>query len=120
MCQPHRGKTLTRFIDLIRAVNLGEKSTQCRKEDETCHEGNRRGPLFEVSLWDKYDDKMNAMHRQFLDQNEMESDSNGDFNKTYDPMIHYPVLLVLKKLRDYEESVDTKVAVAFLNSSDCR
>jgi len=98
LCQPCRGKSLQLFLEMVHAVNVNWCGTEC--------DG---GALFDLNLYDQYDDKVLQMHKEQLAHN---SSQGG----CYDPDIHYPVILSLKKLRDYKEEVDTEAAVDHLST----
>ena len=89
LCQPRRSASLRKFIQVLDAMNEGE------------HE---HGPLFQVDLHQKYSKEIYDRHRQLLNEK----------NDIYDATIHYPLLLVLKKLREYHEDQDTCKAISFV------
>jgi SAM-dependent methyltransferase len=82
LCQPARGHSLRLFMSLIQALN-------------GCN------PLFEMHLHDNYDDYIYSKHLAMLNDKE---------SHLYDPSIHYPYLLTLKKLRLFSEEIDTPAA----------
>lgn len=82
MCQPHRGKSLMKFIRIAESINYGKKSCS--------------GPLFKIELHDIFNEKIYDMHKQYVVQLE----------NIYEPNIHRPLLLTLTKLRHFEENAD--------------
>mmetsp|Transcript_16335 Transcript_16335/g.23039 ORF Transcript_16335/g.23039 Transcript_16335/m.23039 type:complete len:441 (+) Transcript_16335:111-1433(+) len=88
-CQPHRSNSLQRFMDLLDYMN---------KRDEA---------LWEVSLIHDYDEEMSKRHEQYLKH-----------DSSYDPSIHYPSLLLLRKLRAFDESLDREMAVRHMAERD--
>lgn len=93
-CQPCRGKSLQMFLDMVHAVNVNRSTGDS-------------GALFDLNLYDQYDDKILQMHSEHLADNLYQ-------DGCYDPNIHYPILLVMKKLREYDEEIDTEAALAHL------
>lgn len=117
LCQPKRGTSLSNFIKLIGAVNkdIGtEKDTVAAKL-----------PLFEITLYEDFHPKVSGMHKALMldcsnhvqDDSLLPSSSDSSeekfiqsWSKSYDPNWHRPLLLVLRKLRFYEEDVDGELA----------
>ena len=96
LCQPRRGTSLDLFIELIHAMNGdGRGIIGCRQSEE--NEENINDPLFQVDLHREYSQEISARHQSLLDEK----------NELYEPNIHYPLLLILKKLREYSEETDT-------------
>lgn len=89
LCQPKRGRSLDQFIQLIDEVNNSNSNSG----------GENQTPLFEKKLYHEYDEEITKQHNE-----------NKQKNKLYDPNIHYPVILTMKKLRRYNEGVDTVAA----------
>jgi Lysine methyltransferase len=77
MCQPHRGNSLQRFLDIVQLT--ANKA-----------EGTDTTPLFSME-W-----------LEIPELDHMKSD-NGTSNAHYDPNIHCPRWLLLRKLRDVQE-----------------
>ena len=77
MCQPHRGQSLTSFLDLIRVTAAADD------DDDT-----RCGPLFSVE-WLPIDGIPTAA-------------GSGVDNEHYDPNIHRPHWIMLRKLREVD------------------
>ncbi len=95
LCQPCRGSSLGLFIDVLHAMNgVGPISTDTDVS-----------PLFQVDLHRDYNKEITAHHLRLLDR-------AGDVRNDafYDPNIHYPLILTLKKLREYDEVKDTEKA----------
>ena len=76
LCQPPRGKSLARFINVL---------------DSMVDDDDK--PLFHVELLKEYNEQVTRVHQESLKQ-------DGDI---YDPDIHYPRLLILKKLRHLQD-----------------
>ena len=57
------------------------------------------GPIFEISLLDHYDPQISLVHQQYV----------VDFCRTYDPNKHYPQMLILRKLRAFNEVPDISI-----------
>ena len=62
--------------------------------------------LFNMKLYDNYNEKLYNLHQQYKAKTE------------YNPDIHYPVLLVLQKQRDYIEEKDTVAALSHMKTRD--
>ena len=125
LCQPKRGTSLNNFIELIDAVNNDAGAIS----DEASALGNKL-PLFQVTIYDEFHPKVSALHNslmmaecctndtdaRFLPSSNQNSHSteNDEFiqrwSKCYDPNLHLPLLLVLRKLRRYDEDTDGELA----------
>jgi hypothetical protein len=81
MCQPDRGKSLDRFLDLVRAVNGGSTTST--------------PPL--VMVQEQHYETLRTKHEELLQR-----------DKTYDPNIHRPRVFCLRKLR--AETEDDRLA----------
>jgi hypothetical protein len=82
MCQPDRGKSLDRFLDLVRAVNGGENTNDSSDGTPT----TSTPPL--VLVQEQHYETLRAKHEELLQR-----------DKTYDPNIHRPRVFCLRKLR---------------------
>lgn len=80
LCQPKRGSSLQNFMSIIDAVN------------------NAGNPLFQIDLLQDFHPKVSNMHRSLF--------SAATANTTYDPNWHRPLLLVMTKLRAFDEAGD--------------
>mmetsp|Transcript_20723 Transcript_20723/g.45235 ORF Transcript_20723/g.45235 Transcript_20723/m.45235 type:complete len:219 (+) Transcript_20723:3-659(+) len=96
LCQPRRANSLDRFMALIDAMNAA-------------------GDLFEMTLHERYDDRLWKMHQEFLTE---EAKVRAEGGSVYDPSIHYPLLLVLRKRNEYSEDVHTGAAVRHMRERD--
>ena len=125
LCQPKRGTSLNNFIELIDAVNNNAGPIS----DEASALGSKL-PLFQVTLYDEFHPKVSAMHNALMMADCCTNDtcarfspsSNPNSNSTekdefiqcwskcYDPNLHLPLLLVLRKLRRYDEDTDGELA----------
>lgn len=104
LCQPKRGGSLNRFRSMIYAINKGIGAKLNSKLVQ------KNGlPLFDMNVYHRYDDRIYEKHNTFLNDCK---NKEGTERLNYDPDIHYPLLLTLTKLREYEEDVDTKIAIA--------
>ena len=90
LCQPKRGKSLDQFIQMIHVINTN-KNTQ----------GDDCKPLFDVKLYHDFDETISNQHTKLLDRSD----------KVYDEDIHYPLILILKKLRQFNEETDTAMTM---------
>ena len=63
--------------------------------------------LWEVSLLEDYDEEISRRHKNCL-----ENDSS------YEPSIHFPNLLLLRKLREVDEDFDREIAVKHMLERD--
>jgi len=99
MCQPKRGNSLQRFLDLIRAVNCNNKVT------------NNSAPLLRVT--EQHYAELDAKHQQFL----QESSSSNNNNNHYDPNLHRPRILILTKER-LETEEDRLCAIRHMQERD--
>ena len=87
LCQPKRGSSLANFMVLIDAVN--EASTS-------------NGSLFHVEMIEDFHLKVSKMHRSL--------ESTNATSTSYNPDWHRPLLLVMTKLRSFDEDVDGELA----------
>jgi predicted nicotinamide N-methyase len=95
LCQPKRGTSLRNFMALVDAVN--SKSSQ-----------SSRGPLFQMTSFEDFHPKVSAMHKALM--SETFGENNMQYSSQYDPNWHRPLLLVLQKLRPYDEEIDGEQA----------
>ncbi len=115
MCQPKRGSSLNNFVELIDAVN-NDPAWTIRKEASTL--GNKH-PLFEVTLFEEFHPKVSEIHKALVakcnnvvdprlssSSSSLEKKSIQRWSKYYDTNLHLPLLLVLKKIRLYDEDID--------------
>lgn len=93
LCQPCRGISLNKFIDLVEALN--------REESD--------GPLFQVDLHKNYHPELSKQHKRIMQV-------DGGRSCGYNPNIHYPLLLIMKKMRAYKESEDTVAALQYVKN----
>lgn len=121
LCQPKRGSSLNNFIALVNAVNNGVGASS----DEVATVGNKL-PLFEVTLYEEFHPKVTELHKALVgvaesdnnaadawlssSSNSMEKKSIHRWSKCYDPNWHRPLMLVLRKLRRYDEEVHGELA----------
>jgi hypothetical protein len=92
MCQPDRGKSLDRFLDLVRAVNGGNNN-------DTIIDGSNTSTAALVIVQEQHYETLRAKHDELLQR-----------DKTYDPNIHRPRVFCLRKLRA-ETQQDRLVAI---------
>lgn len=92
LCQPQRGESLKKFIQVIDAIN-----SNCTA---------KKGPLFQVDLHQVYNEDIYTRHGNLLDEK----------SEQYDANIHYPLLLALKKVREHHEDEDTETATRFVQT----
>ena len=107
LCQPKRGSSLKNFMNLVDAVNNNNQS-RCDNIQSTLHNsGNRdsKSPLFQMTLMDDFHPKVSKVHRALLIDSEKSNDATS-----YDPNWHRPLLLVLNKIRFFDEDVDGECA----------
>jgi len=100
LVQPLRGKSLPKFRKLVASVN----SLFCPNDENGISQLSSI-PLFEEIYIERYDEDIWQQHKSFL----------ATYGNLYDPNIHYPVLLILKKLRPYDEIRDTAAAKKHMN-----
>ena len=81
LCQPRRGSSLSNFMTLIDAVNTASASNDV--------------PLFQMDIMEDFHPKVSKMHR-----------SIATTSTCYDPNWHRPLLLVMTKLRSFDEDID--------------
>ncbi len=89
LCQPKRGCSLANFMTIIDAVNTNESNTS-------------NGPLFQVDMLQDFHPKVSNMHRSL--------EVTTATSTCYDPNWHRPFLLVMTKLRSFDEDVDGELA----------
>ncbi|KAL7513675.1 hypothetical protein ACHAXN_010927 [Cyclotella atomus] len=87
LCQPRRGSSLDNFMSLVNCVNGGL-------------EGN--SPLFEMFLLKDFHCKVTQMHNSLSESKALDA--------SYSPNWHQPLLLCLRKLRNYDEEKDGSLA----------
>ena len=88
LCQPRRADSLENFMKVVDAVNT------CGAADASA--------VFEMKLYERYNQRLWDLHKKEL--------AKGD-DGIYDAGIHYPLLLVLKKVGEYKEDVHTEAAI---------
>jgi len=101
LCQPMRGNTLDQFIEMVQDIN--NNACNLHSENENCTISQQQKSLFDLNLYWNYDEHICRQHKIYSMGNK------GD--KVYDENIHRPLVLVLKKLRDYNEDIDTPIAM---------
>jgi len=103
LCQPPRGASLEQFLLLLDAMNKASTSASDLSFDSrgVPSMAASSGPLFEVTLLQEYDEVVTNLHQQFIIQ----------YKETYRPTSHYPFMLLLRKLRHYDENSDTQNAI---------
>ena len=87
LCQPRRADSLENFMKVVDAVN-------------TCSAAETSA-VFEMKVYERYNQRLWDLHQKEL--------AKGD-DGIYDPDIHYPLLLVLRKVGEYKENVHTAAA----------
>ncbi|KAL7494925.1 hypothetical protein ACHAWT_004552 [Skeletonema menzelii] len=92
LCQPRRGSSLSNFMTLIDAVNSASASS-----------GDV--PLFQMDLMEDFHPKVSKVHR-----------SIATTSTCYDPNWHRPMLLVMTKLRSFDEDIDGRLARKFVKT----
>lgn len=97
LCQPKRGKTLDQFMDMVRAID---------NRNQIDH--HVIGPLFALNLYRDYDEKISNQHKMHSERND----------RCYDENIHRPILLELRKVRDFNEEIDTMLATRHLGERE--
>jgi SAM-dependent methyltransferase len=126
LCQPKRGKSLDQFIELIHTMNHscnrdGDGDVNVHKNDnDTCTHNDIATAatatatatptkrLFELNLYNDYNERISNQHKDYLERKD----------DTYDENIHYPLILILRKLREYNEDIDTKIALHHVEQRD--
>jgi len=112
LLQPCRGQSLQKFLQLIHFMN--DNHNNDNNNDGNNHDNNNshdnetdsliKGPLFQVDLHEKHHSKLWNRHLSLMHEEKDES---------YNPDIHYPLLLVLQKLRDFSEEYDGGRAIHY-------
>jgi len=124
LCQPRRGRSLGDFMALVDAVNAGVGGSPV--VGDVVEEGDDSSspePLFRMTLHEDFHPKVSEIHRSLLSAMEgdvvtCEGSSLLSCAETYDPNLHLPLLLVLRKLRPYDEDVDGEQARQFVKTRD--
>lgn len=120
LCQPRRGTTLDEFMTLIAVVNNTNNNNN-----------NGIGPLFRMTMYEEFHAKITTMHKSLMMDKEGGSiKSNADdeddtsvkslLERSYDPNRHLPLLLVLVKLRPYDETIDGDIVRGYHNDVKMR
>ena len=128
LCQPRRGTSLRLFMEVIHSMNNNKNTNKNNSyihihgEDKANHhednENDTQSPLFEMDLHKDYNREISQLHQSFL-QDEDEDETNTNTNtktNNYEPNIHYPLLLILKKKRDFQEDIDTNRALGHVKN----
>lgn len=97
LCQPRRADSLANFMKVVNAVNACSSAAEQGSAD--CATTNK---VFEMNLHERYNQRLWDLH-----QTELARVEDG----IYDPDIHYPMLLVLKKVGVYDEETHTAAAI---------
>lgn len=118
LCQPHRGSTLNEFMTLTTIVV------------DNANNNIGIGPLFRMTLYEECHTKITSMHKSLLlDKESVSSKSNTDDDditaklllaRSYEPNRHLPLLLVLVKLRPYDETIDGDTVRGYHNNITMR
>ena len=87
LCQPRRGSSLSNFMALVDTVNAANTSSDVV-------------PLFHMVLMEDFHPKVSKMHRSIAETS----------ITSYDPNWHRPLLLVMTKLRSFDEDIDGGLA----------
>lgn len=105
LCQPTRGKSLDLFLQLIQIINS--------------HNSNCSEILFEISSMENkdYQTWLDQKHEELSEKSKSACNTcvKNDETQFYNPNIHFPKIIILKKMRPYNEHVDTQIAVDYLN-----
>ena len=107
LCQPKRGTSLQNFMTMVDTVNASTGAPSSGGEEE--------GPLFQITLFEDFYPKVTAMHKELSESKSTAADedtpsASSQQSSLYDPNWHRPLLLVLKKLRQYKEEVHGEAA----------
>ncbi len=94
LCQPRRGSSLANFMTLIDAVNARRTANDV--------------PLFQMNILEDFHPKVSKMHRSLQ--------SSTTTSSCYDPNWHRPLLLVMTKLRSFDEDIDGELARLFVKT----
>ena len=117
LCQPRRGTTLDEFMTLITVVN-----------DNTNNNNSGIGPLFCMTMYEEFHAKITTMHKSLMmdkeggsiksnaDDDEDDTSVKSLLERSYDPNRHLPLLLVLVKLRPYDETIDGDIVRGYHNN----
>ena len=113
MCQPERGQSLQRFVDLIHAVNKQSTTTTTTSvtngdtNNTTTTTTTHHTPLVQI-LGEPHFDRLEQLHQHFMGRSQQanqpgEDDTSSTFTTMgdpyYRPNVHRPRILVLRKLR---------------------
>ena len=95
LCQPRRGSSLSNFMALVDTVNTANRPSDM--------------PLFQMDIMEDFHPKVSKMHRSIAKTS----------TTSYDPNWHRPLLLVMTKLRSFDEDIDgglaRKVVKTYIN-----
>jgi SAM-dependent methyltransferase len=91
LCQPARGSSVERFLQLIQAMNGTEPTSS--------------SPLFQVDLHYRYHSDLYEKHVRFMNEQD----------ECYIPDIHYPLWLELKKVGNFCEEYHGDRAINFVH-----
>ena len=122
LCQPRRGRSLGDFMTLVDAVNAGDGGSPVVGDVvEEVDDSSSSEPLFRMTLYEDFHPKVSEIHRSLLSAMEgdavtCEGSSLLSCSETYDPNLHLPLLLVLRKLRPYDEDEDGEQARQFVKA----
>jgi hypothetical protein len=106
---------------LVDAVNTGVGPSVVG--DVVGGDDSSSDPLFRMTLHEDFHPKVSETHRLLLSAMEGDVVACGgssllSCSETYDPNLHLPLLLVLRKLRPYNEDVDGELAREFVKARD--
>merc|ERR1712150_254598 len=94
--------------ELIDAINTNNERRNCATQKEY---KNALSTLFEMTLYDRIHECFFEKHLNLLQEN-----MKYNFKQIYCPDIHYPLLLVLEKKREYSELLDTVMAIKHVSA----
>lgn len=103
MCQPKRGNSLERFLELIRVVNDNNNNNNNGNSNSSA------APLLRVT--EQHYPVLDAKHQKFLEE------SSSSSNNHYDPNLHRPRIFVLTKERPENEQ-DRLCAIRHMQERD--
>jgi len=102
LCQPPRGKSMQNFIDIVKTMNVLLQNDDGDDNNDVINSNS----IFKVDYTTNYNDTLSNLHKNHLDESRSRISSKNIVY--YDPNIHYPHLIILTKLREFDEGTDMK------------
>lgn len=100
LCQPPRGKSLGNFLSLLQSLNESSATKRNKFISKKNHLFQIHSQDFHPTLWE--------LHEKY----------KQEMPKMYDPDVHFPRMIILKKLREYDEVTDGELIAELMRERE--